>query len=85
MPGTDTGVIRPRCRLRPGTRRAAVAALLARPEGATVQELFAAYGLPPEAPIRELQTRLYPLAMALGRPIGREGLGRGARYFLLNP
>ncbi len=69
-------------RLVPGCRRWRAAELLHRPEGATVGELLEAFGLPPDAKIQPLYQRLYALALALQRPIHREGRGRGARYFL---
>lgn len=82
----EIGYIHPTRRLRPGTKRAAVAALLARPEGASVVELLAAYGLPADAPIAALHSRLAALAAQTGRVIRREGRARGARYFFIeNP
>jgi hypothetical protein len=77
------GVIHPQHRRgpRPGSRRWAAAQLLARPEGAGVDELLETFGLPVDSPMLALYTRLSALATLAQRAIRHEGRGRASRYF----
>lgn len=78
-------VLRPRLhptRLQSGSRRAQAAALLSRPEGASVPDLLAAFGLSQDSPMSAVYSRLYALTTALQLPIRKVGQGRSARYFL---